>query len=189
MARKLQRRSASEDVGGFIEDVELGGDPVAQPEDEDLRFFDLDLRASSIPESQWAVDAKARAESIRFGNENCITWWGMDMQRYPLERVRLKADTGVHDFRVSPSCCAAMHSYLVDPYNYDENGFLKMAGTQWPGYGGYPFVHAVGGHVPSAQGRCTTGRRNKGDSLMLPRLPTPAHQSWLRGRKTDRPHP
>ena len=48
-----------------------------------------------------------------------------------------------------------MHSYLADPNNYDDSGFLKMAGTQWPGYGGYPYVHAVGGHHPSAQERRT----------------------------------
>ena len=111
MARKLQRRSANEDVGGLFGDVELGGDPVWESEDPDLRWFDLDSRAALIPaESEWAVDAKARAESIRFGNENYISWWGMDKRVYPLERVRLKADTGVHDFRVNPSCCEAIHS-------------------------------------------------------------------------------
>ena len=81
MARKFQRRSASGDVGGRIQDVELGGDPVAQSEDADLRLFDLNMRADSIPEMQWAEISKARAESIRFGNENCIYWWGMDMRR------------------------------------------------------------------------------------------------------------
>ena len=73
VARKLQRSSASDLLGGgFIEGVDLGGDPVAQSEDADLRLFDLELRAALIPDSPWAVDAKARAESIRFGNENCI---------------------------------------------------------------------------------------------------------------------
>ena len=162
VARKLQRSSASDLLGGgFIEGVDLGGDPVAQSEDADLRLFDLELRAHLIPYSPWAVDAKARAESIRFGNEHFIYWWGQDMRRYPLERARLKADTGVHEFRVSPHACEDMLSYLTSPDNWDENGFLKMAGTQWPGYGSYPFVHAVGGHVPSAQERRTARAHGK----------------------------
>ena len=133
MARKRQRVSGSGDSDA--DDVELGDEPV--PDDPTLLQFDLSLRTGRLNlEHQWAVEAKERATRIRFGAEHAIKWWdGRLAADYPLERVRLKPDTGVHDFKIDASVCEALRCFLADPANYDEQGFLKMAGTQFPGYG------------------------------------------------------
>ena len=143
------------ELGGF-EEVELGGDPDVPDGDTALQMFDVEPRVGGIPHEQWAVAAKARAESIRFGNERCITWWEKDNKRYPLEHVRLSADTGVHQFQISAAVCEQLRLFVADSSNYTSDGFLKMAGTQFPGYGGYPYVHAAVGHVRSAQEKRTT---------------------------------
>ena len=154
IARKSLARSHA-DAGAEAE-IEFGGDDAAvsdtQLQDEVLRLFDaLELRTHKIPDEEWASTAKARAEKIRFGGEKHIMWWDADRARYPLEHVRLKADTGVHDFRIDSQVCENLRLFLADPCNYDGDGYLKMAGTQFPGYGGYPYVHAPGGHLRRAQ--------------------------------------
>lgn len=158
MARKRQRGSGvdgSDDLRDL--DVELGGQTV--PDDPSLLQFDLDhrLHRLNLEQDQWAVEAKERATRIRFGAEHAIKWWdGRLAADYPLERVRLKADTGVHDFKIDASVCEALRCFLADHANYDKNGFLRMAGTQFPGYGGYPYVHAPEGHFAAAQEKRTT---------------------------------
>ena len=148
-----------EEVGlGGVEEVELGGEPDAPLAGTDpaLQMFVVEPRVHRIPLTQWAVAAKARAQSIRFGNERCITWWEADHKPYPLERVRLRADTGVHQFQINAAVCEQLRLFVTDGSNYTSEGFLKMADTQFPGYGGYPYVHATFGHVPSAQEKRTT---------------------------------
>ena len=162
IARKRQRSSGS-DGSDDEADGDLGGETV--PEDPTLLMFDLDPRLHRTnTEFQWAVDAKERAARIRFGIEHAIKWW--DGRRrapgYPLEHVRLKPDTGVHDFKIDAAVCEALRCFLADPVNYDDDGFLMMAGTQFPGYGGYPYVHAPEGHVAAAQEKRTTRVHGKG---------------------------
>ena len=155
LARKRPRtRDGSEEEA----DVELGGEEETVPEDPTLQLFDLGPRLHRTNlEHQWAVEAKERATRIRFGVEHAIKWWdGRRNAAYPLERVRLKPDTGVHDFKIDASVCEVLRCFLADPANYDEDGFLMMAGTQFPGYGGYPYVHASEGHVAAAQEKRTT---------------------------------
>ena len=120
--------------------------------------FDLEPRATRFTSedlSTWVPHAKELASRIRFGHLSHITWWGGvgDTTRRPLRR--LAADTGVYAFKVSQDSCQRLVSYLDDDRNYNDDGFLLMAGTSWPGYGGYRFVHAEGGVVPSQQERRT----------------------------------
>ena len=155
MARKRQRVSGSDDSDDV--DVELGDEPV--PDDPTLLQFDLGLRTERLNlEHQWAVAARERATGIRFGAEHAIQWWdGRGLAaNYPLECVRLNPATGVHDFKIDASVCEALRCFLADPANYDTQGFLRMAGTQFPGYSGYPYVHAPEGHVAAAQEKRTT---------------------------------
>ena len=70
--------------------------------------------------------------------------------------MRLQPDTGVHSFQIDASVCELLCSFLTDPTNYNTDGFLKMAGTTFPGYGGYPYVHAPHGHVAASQEKRTT---------------------------------
>ena len=128
IARKSLPRSRA-DAGAEAE-IEFGGDDAAvsptQLQDEVLRLFDaLELRTHKIPDEEWASTAKARAEKIRFGGEKHIMWWDADGARYPLEHVRLKADTGVHDFRIDSQVCENLRLFVADPRNYDDDGYLK----------------------------------------------------------------
>ena len=155
MARKRQRVGCSDEGA---EDVELGGEPLLEDMTLQMKMFNLELRPHKAADwdQEWCVQAKARAARIRFGIENAIMWWGADKVDYPLENVRLKADTGVHDFQIEAAVCERLRAFLADPSNYDADGYMKMAGTQFPGYSGYPYVHAPGGHVAAAQEKRTT---------------------------------
>ena len=156
MARKRQRGGCSAEEEDDMAEVELGGEPTVV-QDPILQMVDLDMRAHRVEmEKEWCVKAKVRAERMRFGMENDIKWWRADKKQYPLENVRLKADTGVHEFQVDALVCERLLSLLTDPSNYDKDGFLMMAGTQFPGYGNYPYVHAPLGHVAAAQEKRTT---------------------------------
>ena len=117
LARKRQRQS---DLAlHFVPD--LGDASDAVPEDTLLGLFNLELRANLVPLSfEWAVKAKKRAEGMRFGQEKYIQWWHSDNRLFPLERVRLKSDTGVHAFQVDADLigrvalgCALAHSVGV----------------------------------------------------------------------------
>lgn len=156
MARKRHRGGG--DVESSDDDaasVELGGEPACEEPRLLLFKLDPDMECEQFGE-EWCVQAKSRAVQIRFGNEHTIRWWDGDRKRYPLERVRLKPDTGVHEFRIDASVCEVLRRFLTDATNYTEHGFLKMAGTTWPGYGGYPYVHAAQGLVAAAQEKRTT---------------------------------
>ena len=59
-----------------------------------------------------------------------------------LPGVRLSQATGLYSFQVDRAVCQQLLDFLQDPSNYDEDGFFKMAATQWPGYGSYLYVHA-----------------------------------------------
>ena len=84
-----------------------------------------------------------QASRIRFGHWTQLVWWDADKTRRPLRQ--LAADTGVYAFEVSPTKCQRLLTYLEDPGSYSKDGFLKLAGTTWPGYNNYGLVHAVGG--------------------------------------------
>lgn len=145
------KRQRQLEGSGDVEEVVCRGGNI--DEASPVAMFDLDMRTDRLPlEYEWGVRSKARAEKIRLGHEKLIMWWANDKKLYPLERVRLKADTCVHQFQIDVGVCDDLHSFLADPGNYEEqHGFLMMAGTQWPGYGKYPFVHARNGPIPAAQ--------------------------------------
>ena len=149
MARKRERDHP--DFGGDNEPVRGDTTGYAETTDSVLALFDLNLRADRMPDEEWVASARARAEQIRLGHEKHILWWHADRRAFPLEHVRLKADTGVHAFQVDRGVCEELRSFLATTSNYNEHGYLMLAGTQFPGYGGYPFVHAPGGHASYAQ--------------------------------------
>ena len=95
IARKRERDQP--DFGGDNEPVR--GD-TTETTDSVLALFDLNLRADRMPDEEWVASSRARAEQIRLGHEKQIIWWHADREAFPLERVRLKADTGVHAFQV-----------------------------------------------------------------------------------------
>ena len=140
---------------------EMGGASDAVSNDWKLGMFNLDLRADLIPLGAWAVKAKARAEQIRFGNESQIQWWGADKMPYPLQGVRLKADTGLHAFQVDDAVCQGLLEFLTAASNYDSSGYLKLGGKTYAGYARYPYVHAPGGNVTLAQAKRTVRVQGK----------------------------
>ena len=161
MPPKLARKRRAEEL--TCDDNEFGGDtePGDASDDVALRVFDLDIRSEKVG-GKVAAAARARAAKIRFGETAFITWWrSAASSPAPLEHLPLSPGTGVHAFTVSRPCCEVLRSYLEEPANYDDNGFLKMGDTQYPGYGAYPHVHAPLGQIARLQERRTvrvTGR-------------------------------
>ena len=145
------------DLGGFDDDL----DGVDEPPQE---LFDLSLRGEHLVEDKmvWAAPAMELALKIRHRDVRTIDWWHplVTSPAVALPGVRLSQATGLYSFQVDRAVCQQLLDFLQDPSNYDEEGFLKMAGTQWPGYGSYPYVHA-GIHVPSLQERKTVRCQNK----------------------------
>ena len=131
--------------------------------DNDYAFggglFDMRMRGHMIPMGglSWVTQAKAVASQVRSGARTHEMWWSNQKvaQRYPVESLRLSMRTGVCAFKIRKDVCQAMEGFLIDPANYTDDGFLIMAGTQWPGYGSYPYVHAALGLMPSVQERKT----------------------------------
>ena len=83
------------------------------------------------------------------------------LQREPVQHLRLHK--GVHEFVCNQSVCQQLANFLEDQKNYTEEGFLNIAGTTWPGYGGYPYVHAHLGHMPCQQQARTVRVAKKAD--------------------------
>ena len=112
--------------------------------------FDLSLRieALTLDKQLWSVHARAIATSIRRGDVRHIMWWGplASSTPVPLPHLRLSASTGVHSFQVDAVVCQNLLGFLQDGDSYNEDGFLLMAGAQWPGYATYPYVHAAHHH-------------------------------------------
>ena len=55
-------------------------------------------------------------------------------------RLMLTPATGVHCFCVSESDAAAINTYLLDPWNRNEHGFLQVGLATFAGYGDYQRV-------------------------------------------------
>ena len=122
-------------------------------------LFDLSLRAEvlSAEKKVWAAPAMELALTIRNGGVRTIPWWHptVSSPAVALPGVQLSQSTGIYSFKVEQSVCQQLLDFFEDQCNYDQDGFLKMAGTQWPGYGTYPYVHAEV-HLPALQQRRTT---------------------------------
>lgn len=138
-----------------------GSDDESRDRDRSERLEDLfDLaprfEVLTLSKKAWADKAIALALAMCRRNEREIPWWygSSSSPVSALPNVKLKADTGVHPFQVDPTCCQNLYDFLEDPSSYDEEGWLLLAGTQWPGYSSYPYVHAVH-HLPVLQERKT----------------------------------
>ena len=153
MARKRARDSSSSGVEDDDDEGESSGsDGISNAR---LNTFDLDCRMEYLKNNyEWAQRSKARAEQIRFGVSQWIVWWKGRPPR-PENLLPLDPDTGTHRFDVDAQVCENLRFYLDDPKNYTEEGWLLMADTTWPGYSGYPWVHAPDGHVSLLQERLT----------------------------------
>jgi hypothetical protein len=131
------------------------GRPDAASTDALLDGFDLREGVDKFHKHDldWVQHAMVQASRIRFGHWTQLVWWGADKTRHPLRQ--LAADTGVYAFEVSPTNCQRLLTYLEDPGSYSKDGFLKLAGTTWPGYNNYGLVHAVDGVDTHLQERLT----------------------------------
>ena len=113
MAHKRARGGGIGGSNDVAEDVELGDEPVV--EQPLFLLFNLEnaRRPAYLYAEQWCVQAKARAEQIRFGNEHTISWWGSDSQtgRAILSNAcgcnLTQACTLSRSMRLYVSCCAA----------------------------------------------------------------------------------
>ena len=158
----MKRRRRQIDDGGSdeqrsdnVDDNGGDGGEAAVSSDPRLLAFDLSPRHElSMAGYTWSARAKAKAEDIRFGRlTHCVWWDEKDDPPFPL--LRLDPPTGVYRFMVDEDICERLHTFLSDASNYSQDGFLKMAGTTWPGYGNYPYVHAPAGQVAELQERRT----------------------------------
>ena len=158
----MKRRRRQIDDGGSdeqrsdnVDDNGGDGGEAAVSSDPRLLAFDLSPRHElSMAGYTWSARAKAKAEDIRFGRlTHCVWWDEKDDEPFPL--LRLDPPTGVYRFMVDEDICERLHTFLSDASNYSQDGFLKMAGTTWPGYGNYPYVHAPAGQVAELQERRT----------------------------------
>ena len=73
---------------------------------------------------------------------------------YPLPHLKYSHDTGVVDFTVETNCCKRLLSYLEHPDNKSDNGWLLLAGREFPGYAQYPYVHSPLGQIATVQEVC-----------------------------------
>ena len=145
------------------QEVVSGGDGGAdasesRPED----WFNLEVRSDRMIGNAAFSVAKTQAAKIRYGSLKYIQWW--TCWRGKPEPVRhLRLHKGVHEFVCNQSVCQQLANFLEDQKNYTEEGFLNIAGTTWPGYGGYPYVHAHLGHMPCQQQARTVRVAKKAD--------------------------
>jgi hypothetical protein len=115
--------------------------------DEPTSVFDLSPRLDRLPNMTWALHSRKLAEELRVPTKRCLSWYSAQaMTAWPLP-VQVSRAHGVHSFDVDVRIAQAVFDYLEDPVNYDADGFLNIGGTQFPGYGGYPYVHAKQGVV------------------------------------------
>ena len=126
----------------------------------DVSVFDLATRMHKLDTCyEWAAESKAHAEDLLFGARPRVIWWWQRSPRaqhsYPLEHAFLSADTCVHAFHIERAVCEKLCLILDDPKNYNSEKALVLAGKEFPGYAGYPYVHADGGVSPFVQQRRT----------------------------------
>ena len=150
---KRQRTSEAADEFDFGFSDSNGGDDVGA-----IGLFDCSMRTEvlTIEKEVWALKARGIAVDIKRGALHHISWWSplVSSPAVPLPGARLSGVTGLHSFQVDGVCCQHMVDFLEDGSNYDKDGFLKMADTQWPGYSSYPYVHATH-HIQIVQERKT----------------------------------
>ena len=125
----------------------------------DVSVFDLATRMHKLDTCyEWAAESKAHAEDLLFGARPRVIWWwqrSRAQHSYPLEHAFLSADTGVHAFHIERAVCEKLCLILDDRENYNSEMALVLAGKEFPGYAGYPYVHADGGVSPFVQERRT----------------------------------
>ena len=102
------------------------------------------IETLTIEKEVWVLHARGIATRIRSGELRHIMWWSprVSSPAVPLPDLRLSGATGLHSFQVDAVPCQNLVAFFEDEANYNKHGFLMMAGTQWPGYGSYPYVHA-----------------------------------------------
>ena len=125
----------------------------------DVSVFDLATRMHKLDTCyEWAAESKAHAEDLLFGARPRVIWWwqrSRAQHSYPLEHAFLSADTCVHAFHIERAVCEKLCLILDDRENYNSEMALVLAGKAFPGYAGYPYVHADGGVSPFVQQRRT----------------------------------
>ena len=122
----------------------------------DVSVFDLATRMHKLDTCyEWAAESKAHAEDLLFGARPRVIWWwqrSRAQHSYPLEHAFLSADTCVHAFHIERAVCEKLCLILDDRENYNSEMTLVLAGKEFPGYAGYPYVHADGGVSPFVGG-------------------------------------
>ena len=69
-----------------------------------------------------------------------VEWWDRELANppedviYPIPHLIYSHDTGVVDFCVDEACCKRLASYLEHPDSYSNDGWLFLAGKEYPGY-------------------------------------------------------
>ena len=129
--------------------------------------FQLDNRSSLVPDpaNAWVVKAQEVSSKLRARVLKHVRWWNKDAlnpdesDMYILPHLIFAHDTGVMDFSISPVLCKSLLSYLENEKNFDDEGWLILAGKTYPGYARYPYVHARSGQLPSIQEVCVQNRR------------------------------
>ena len=118
--------------------------------------FDLSPRADRLPDGEAAKATRVSGE-LKSRAISHVVWWDKvalnphtdDM--YPLSHLPFAHDTGVHGFHIPAGCCTTMTSFLDNKNNYSAQGWLSMAGRQFPGYARYPYVHSPLGQLATVQ--------------------------------------
>ena len=118
--------------------------------------FDLSPRADQLPGGEAAKATRVSGE-LKSRAISHVVWWNTvalnphadDM--YPLSNLPFAHDTGVHGFHIPAGCCTTMTSFLDNQQNYSAQGWLLMAGRQFPGYARYPYVHSPLGQLATIQ--------------------------------------
>ena len=139
------------------------GLPLSSPpfgvKEEDYSGFDLAIRREKLDTCfEWATESKAHAEDLLFGARPGVIWWwriSRAVHSYPLEHATLSAGTCVHAFHIERDVCEKLRMILDDPERYTDKKVLVLADKEFPGYAGYPYVHADGGVLPFVQERRT----------------------------------
>ena len=133
--------------------------PAWHPNDDGPAWhaeFDLSPRADQLPGGEAAKATRVSGE-LKSRAISHVVWWNTvalnphadDM--YPLSSLIFAHDTGVHGFHIPAGCCTTMTSFLDNQQNYSAQGWLLMAGRQFPGYSRYPYVHSPLGQLATIQ--------------------------------------
>ena len=161
----------------------------------DVSVFDLATRMHKLDTCyEWAAESKAHAEDLLFGARPRVIWWwqrSRAQHSYPLEHAFLSADTCVHAFHIERAVCEKLCLILDDRETYNSEMALVLAGKEFPGYAGYPYVHADGGVSPFVQQRRTVRFQGATEINFLLREVQEISGTWCRpcGMRLDCPYP